>query len=394
MKTSAVICELNPLHHGHAYIFEKARENADCVIAIMSGNFVQRAEPAIIDKYARAEMALRAGADLVLELPFPWCAASAEYFAKAGTHIVAALAADSLTFGVNSADTDVLWRFAEFFNNPETQIEIQQLTNESDPSTGIATIREKCLKSKFGGTSSEILHSPNDILAVEYLRQVLMHGYAIEPRMYKRVSTVDNPDFLGATGIRALIHANEFPRAKPHVPDYVYEKLSDALSTGDCAFPEKFSEIAFNSLRTNQAPQKENVAEGNGGLLARICNAANEAVSTDEMLELAKTKKYTNARIRRVLLYYLLEISPDMLKDAPRVATVLAANETGCAYLSAQRKSDAITLLTKPANYRSLDEYARLQYEHTQRADRLYTLCRQTIVPADYYLKKSPYIKK
>ena len=394
MKTSAVICELNPLHYGHTYIFEKARDNADCVIAIMSGNFVQRAEPAIIDKYARAEMALRAGADLVLELPFPWCAASAEYFAKAGTHIAAALAADSLAFGVNAADTDVLWRFAEFFNAPETQSEILQLTNESDLSTGIAAIREKCLKSKFGDVSSEILHSPNDILAVEYLRQILKNAYSLKPCMHKRVSTEDNPNFLGATGIRTLLHTHELPRMKQHVPDYVYEKLSDVLSTGNCAFPEKFSEIAFNSLRINQAPQKENVAEGNGGLLARICTSANEAVSTDEMLERAKTKKYTNARIRRVLLYYLLRITPDMLNDTPRVVTVLAANETGCAYLSAQRKSDSITLLTKPANYRSLDEYARLQYEHTQRADRLYTLCRQTIVPADYYMKKSPYIKK
>ena len=394
MKTSAVICELNPLHYGHVYIFEKARDNADCVIAIMSGNFVQRAEPAIIDKYARAEMALSAGADLVLELPFPWCAASAEYFAKAGTHIAAALAADSLTFGVNVADTDVLWRFAEFLNTSEAQIEIQRLSNDSEPSTGIATIREKCLKSKFGDVSSEILHSPNDILAVEYLRQILKNVYSLKPYIHKRVSTQDNPNFLGATGIRTLLHTDELPRAKQHVPDYVYKKLSDALSTGDCAFPEKFSEIAFNSLRTNKAPQKENVAEGNGGLLSRICNAANKAASTDEMLELAKTKKYTNARIRRVLLYYLLQITPDMLKDTPRVATVLAANETGCACLSAQRKSDAITLLTKPANYRLLDEYTRFQYEHTQRADRLYTLCRQTIVPADYYLKKSPYIKK
>ena len=169
MKTSAVICEFNPLHHGHLHILSEMRRDSDCVIAIMSGNFVQRSTPAVLDKYMRAQMAISAGADLVVELPFPWCAASAEYFAKAGAAIAENLLAQTLAFGVGTSDPSRLFQAAEVFLDPGFQEEIRLQNTESDISRGIASVREICLKSKYGDKFSEILRTPNDILAIEYL---------------------------------------------------------------------------------------------------------------------------------------------------------------------------------------------------------------------------------
>ncbi len=394
MRVSAVICELNPLHYGHTYLLEKARQKADCVIAIMSGNFVQRAESAILDKYARAELAVRAGVDLVLELPFPWCAASAEYFAKAGTSIAGMLSADTLAFGVGTEDVSLLTRAASFFADPEVEEEIRNQNKTGDAAVGAAVFRERCLKSALGEAAFGVLRLPNDILAIEYLRQIHACGDRMQPQMIRRVGVAENPQFLGATQIRTLFSDGSFAQIADHVPNYVYKKLLSASETGEYTVAERVPELAFLALRTAPNKSAHVPAEGDGGLFHRICRAAEEASSPQEMLSAAATKKYTNARIRRVLLYHLLGISREMLCEIPTVTTVLAANETGCAYLSAQRRDSVLSFITKPAEYRRLDDTARGQYERVLAADRLYTLCMKKRVPSDYFLLQSPYIVK
>ncbi len=394
MKVSAVICELNPLHFGHAYLFQQVRSKADCMIAIMSGNFVQRGEPAILDKYARAEMAVRAGADLVLELPFPWSAASAEYFAEAGAGLAEKLSADTLAFGVGTSDTSVLSRAAAFFADPDIEKKLQAQNREGAAADGAAVFREKCLRSILGDDGKDILQSPNDILAIEYLKQLHLTGSSMETQMIRRLNTESDPKFLGATQIRALLSGGSLTEAAHHVPAYVYEKLLSADKTGKCASSEKLFSLAFCALRTAWSERDFIPADGDGGLFQRIRRAAEEAVSPAEMLTLAATKKYTNARIRRVLLYYLLKISRDILRESPAVTTVLAANRTGCDFLSSKRKDSPLSFITKPAEYRRLDDMARIQYERILAADRLYTLCLQNPVPADYFLRQSPYIEK
>ena len=132
------------------------------------------------------------------------------------------------------------------------------------------------------------------------------------------------------------------------------------------------------------------IAEGEGGLLDRVRAAAKNSTSAEEMLAAAATKRYTNARIRRVLLYYLLRVTPDILRDIPTVTTLLAANETGRAYLASIRKNPGIQILTKPADYRALTPACAAQYEYTVNADALYTLCLRQPAASDFFLKEHP----
>jgi len=394
MKVAAVICELNPLHHGHVYLFEQVRKEADCIVALMSGNFVQRGDAAILDKYARAEMAVHAGADLVLELPFPWCTASAEFFAKAGTALAEKLSANTLAFGVGTEKTSLLSDAASFFADPDIEKKLQMQNRGGAAADGAAVFREKCLKSFLGDGGEDILQSPNDILAIEYLKQLQLAESSMQTQMIRRLNTEMNPKFLGATQIRSLLSNRSLSEVSDHVPEYVYSKLISAIETGELAASDKLFSLAFFALRTECAVADFIPADGDGGLFQRICRAADMAVSPEEMLKLAATKKYTNARLRRVLLYYLLKISRDILHESPAVTTVLAANKTGCDFLSSHRKSSPLSFITKPAEYRRLDDAARIQYDRILAADRLYTLCLQNPVPADYFLLQSPYIEK
>lgn len=389
MKTTAIICELNPLHRGHKYLFDTVRKEADCVIAIMSGSFVQRGEPAFFDKYTRAEIAVRSGADLVLELPFPWCTASAEFFAMAGTAIAEKTGAEKIAFGVGNTDTSVLSRAADVFSDPNVIAEIRRLSVD-DPSAGVAVLREKCLKSKIGASAADVLRVPNDILAVEYLRQIKVHGYSLVPQMIRRLTVDDDPQFCGATGIRALLREQGVEAATAYLPEFVQPYISGAIKTGKYAFPDTLLQIAFQALRTEFAPSSSPIADGEGGLLDRIRTAALKSTTPAEMLAAAATKKYTNARIRRVLLYYLLDITPDILRHTPAVTTLLAANAVGRAYLSSVRKTSGIQILTKPADYRKLMADCAREYRYTLHADALYTLCMHQPAPADMLLKAHP----
>ncbi len=392
MKTSAVICEFNPLHHGHMHILDEMRKGADCMIAIMSGNFVQRAIPAVLDKYERAHLAILAGADLVVELAFAWCAASAEYFAKAGTAIAESLSADTLSFGVGTDDPARLFQASEAFLDPDLQEKIRRQTTGEDISRGIASIREDCLKSKSGDEFSGILQSPNDILAIEYLLQIRKNGYRITPQTVARLTSEANSDFMSATVIREKIRSGAFDEIRRSVPTLVFDALMNAAENRSLADADILTRTAFAALRADLSPFDTPVAEGEGGLFRRIYHAAQKAKTPTEMLALAATKKYTNARIRRVLLYYLLKITPQILRDTPRVTTVLAANETGCAYLSSVRKTTPLLVLTKPAAYRDLPSDLQAQYTLTLNADRLYTLCVPCGREADYFVRQSPRI--
>ncbi len=389
MKTTAIICELNPLHRGHKYLFDTVRRDADCVIAIMSGNFVQRSEPALLDKYTRAEIAVKAGADLVVELPFPWCSASAEYFAMAGTAIAEKAGAEKIAFGIGYSDPFVLSQAADFFSDPEVIGEIRR-TSGNDPSVGIASVREKCLKSRLGSAFGDVLRTPNDILAIEYLRQIRSRGYRLIPQMIPRLTEISDPQFCGATQIRSLLREEGLDAAAPYLPDFVYPYISESIQSGAYTPADVLPQIAFQAFRTDFAAEAIHIAEGKGGLLERIRTAAQKSTSAEEMIAAAATKKYTNARIRRVLLYYLLRVATDILREIPAVTTLLAASDTGRAYLASVRKNSAIRILTKPADHRALPQPAAKQYQYTLDADALYTLCRHMPVPADFFLKEHP----
>ncbi len=327
---SAVICELNPLHDGHRRVFSKARENSDVVIAIMSGNFVQRGECAVYDKYKRAKSAVEAGADLVFELPFPFSASSAEFFAAAAVAIAEGVGATDLYFGSECADIDALRAAAGV------------LDSDFDFGAGRAAVqREERLK-QCNGLPQSVLSSPNDILAVEYCRraEILLHPV-------KRISTDS------ASEIRRRIFAGRTDTA--------------------AVYPEALRNMEFIYFRSHRDGTV--YAEGGGGVAGRLYNAADKTNSSEKWLALAATKQYTNARFRRAALFALCGVSDPDVRSKPLYTVLLAADSTGRAYLKDRSGSFSIFVLTNPAEKKHLTDEGMAQIELRDFADTVYSLC-------------------
>ena len=353
-KISAVICELNPAHEGHKFIINEAKKRSECVVAIMSGNFVQRAETAIYDKYTRAEMALDIGADLVLELPFPWSSASAEYFASAGVSIAEKIGAELLVFGSESGDKDALIRASEILKREEF--------NSSLPGgVRAAEARQQMLRDADPTLPENLVSTANDILGVEYCKSLK----TAEPCPIKRISCES------ATSIRKTMAEN-----KKNYPN--------------ATFAEKLFELEYIKFRCQRSPET-NYAECGGGVGERLIDSASKAGCGAEMLALSATKQYTDARLRRAALYALTEVTQSELKELPEFTTVLASNEKGRKLLSEMRKNKPLTIITKPSTLRDYDGNVRSQLELSMYADTIYALCAD--LDRNHFIKASPIIK-
>ncbi len=357
-KISAVICELNPQHAGHAYLFERAKEDAQCLVAIMSGNFVQRGECAIFDKYKRAKAAVNAGADLILELPFPWSSSSAAYFAKAGVHLANQLGCSHLYFGSETGDLESLQLAAKTLNSSAFQTQFR--------SAGQAGVqREALLKELCPQLPVGVLTGANDILGAEYCRFL---GNMI-PVPVKRI------DCTGASAIRISMA----------------EKIRQTGSNPEGAvLPERLASLLFQYLRLTDAPP-QGYAEGDGGVIRRLYKAAREAESGEELFRLAATKQYTNARLRRAALFACTKTTVEMLRELPVFTRVLAANEAGRAFLaSLRRKNCGVQIVTNTRDRSCFSEKELAQYLHAQQADSIYTLCMKPVRPAGWFASMNP----
>ena len=207
MKISAIICELNPLHSGHQALFAHAKARFGGLVCVLSGNFVQRGEPALLDKWARTRLALESGADLVLELPLPWALAGAERFAAGGVALARALGCvDTLLFGSEEGDIQPLWQLAEALLSPAFPQALQQV----DATLPFAQRRQRAAARLVGEDTAALLEKPNCILGVEYLKAILSQGGGLKAETFPRQGAGhDQPDhqgpLLSASHARALL---------------------------------------------------------------------------------------------------------------------------------------------------------------------------------------------
>ncbi len=386
-KSTAIICETNPCHRGHRYLFDQVRgengvflqnentnptDTTDVVIAVMSGNFVQRGLPAVLDKYTRAEILLTQGADLVAELPYPWCAAGGEAFAAGGVAVAAGLGADRLAFGSESGDGTMLTRCAAWLDSHETRARMLAL-EEAEPDLGAAVLHERlCAEGGF-------TLKPNDKLAVWYLRQIAAQRCGMVPCPIRRLP--HDAQVISATKIREKLALGEDIAA--HVPEDLAERYRGAAFTDS----GKFYDLAFTYLRLRSGFP---MGEDKSGLLARLTDAAYHSTGGAELLEQAATKKYTHARIRRTALLAMTDCpAPDSI-GLPKYTVLLAANGRGRAYLNERRKTADFPILTKPAHGWDLPEDARTQFAWLSRADSLYAMLQDK--PGDAFLREHPRI--
>lgn len=394
MKAAGIVCECNPLHEGHQYLISEAKKNgADAVVCVMSGYFVQRGEPAVADPYLRAEALLAGGADAVVELPFPYSSASAEFFSAAGVSVLSRLGADELWFGSECGDLSHLQRLASIASSKEFEHRYAAAVGQSE---GTATLYFDLLREFCGGGIS---CDPNDILGLSYLRAIEEQGATLIPRTVRRVGSgygdaeVTEGKFPSATALRALLSNGGVDAAREYLLPATAELLSAAFVRGAAPAEWKWAErLILGRLRTMTAEEIESAAELGGGLGARLLQGARVATGVEELFSIAATKKYPTSRLRRGMLFALTGIGREVLSQPPAYTRLLAANDVGCRFLATRRREDAIPVVTRRADLPDTRE-AQRQAEWERRAFGIWTLCLPKPMREDGLWKHPPRIR-
>lgn len=310
MRRAGVICEFNPFHNGHKFLLEKIKEQyADEIVCIMSGNFVQRGDIAISDKYARAEAALKNGADLVAELPTVYAVSSANIFAENGVRMAAALNCGLLCFGAENG-IDELNHVVDLLDSGTVQKKIRQGMREG-------LYYPRALAEAVGAEYAEILEKPNNILAVEYIRACRKYGVtpvAVGRKGAHHDDEATYGDIASASKIRELILNGE--RYEPFTPMQLHAPVT----------LEKLEPVILYRLKTMPPEELSRIAGVGEGLEHRILDAAKRYNSLMEISEAVKTKRYTMARIRRIFITVLLDISAEMQNTPVPYLRILGLN--------------------------------------------------------------------
>lgn len=374
MKISAVICELNPLHLGHHSLLRRAREASDAVVCILSGNFVQRGEPAVLDKWARCRLALENGADLVLELPLPWACAGAERFASGAVHLAHALGnVDRLVFGSEEPDVQRLERVADALLSEE----FSRLLSQPDSGAGetFARRREAALARILGPEDAALLRSPNCILAVEYEKALRRERSSILPTAVLRTGAGHDEkghgnEFRSAGELRELLRTGA--EVSAFVPESTASLLRELTAAGRCpAEIGRLERAILCKLRTMTAPEFAALPDVSEGLENRLAQAVRRAGTLTELYALTKSKRYSHARIRRLVMSAFLGVT-GALPKLPPYLRVLGRNDLGERIL--REASPSLPLAVRPADFQKLGGEALELFQLEARADDLYAM--------------------
>lgn len=377
-----IVCEYNPFHNGHLRQIQEIKKGTnEPIICVMSGNFTQRGEVSVADKYSRAKVALECGADLVVELPVPFCVASAEYFASASIHVLGGLLVDKLSFGSESANADQIINIAKIAASDEFKNDCANLSKNQ----GSAGAYFELLAKKSG---VEDIKS-NDILGIEYTKAIIKSGTDMQIFPIKREGNAYRDTELSfgelpsASAIREVLFGGDFDKISSFVPPSTMKMLTEC----ELASIDNAKDSILLVLRLMNA-ENIDVAVSDKGLLNRILSMAHECTSFDEFEEKLQTKKYTKSAIRRAIFYILLGIKQDDLKKMPQYTVLLGATERGREYLATIRKNDGIIkVITKPS-----EADGTRQFELAKKADALFTMCLATTKDSGFYIKKPPVI--
>lgn len=333
MKTIGIIAEYNPFHNGHAYQIQKVKEltGADHVVIAMSGDFVQRGTPAIIDKYIRAEMALNCGADLVLELPVLWATASAESFAMAGVTLFDKIGCiDGLCFGAETEDLKALTAIADILaKEPEAfSVNLSSYLKEgfSFPAARARALSECNLSEHFAPEDLEkILNTPNNILAIEYLKALQKRNSNIKPILIKREGTgyhdadihpvsdtsssSDIPNASATAIRRVLFDTKDFSMLTQAMPKNAETLLRSYLNEKTPVCSNDFSSLLGYKLLTSTVEELSAIGDCNPDLANRLLNNRTLFSSFEDFCMQNKRKDTTYTRISRILLHFILGIT-------------------------------------------------------------------------------------
>lgn len=386
MRNIGIVCEFNPLHNGHARLLRHARElGAERIVCVMSGNATQRGELAALDKYTRARAAVACGADLVLELPFPWSAASAEYFARAAISVLSCYC-DTLLFGSECGDIELIKQGAKLASGEDFREEYRRRTRAGEGAAGAYFDMLKEAGASLGS---------NDLLGVEYVRAMAELGVDMTALTLKREGadyndeSIDGASYPSATAIRKMWQEIDFSDSAKHMPRAAFEIYEKAYFEGEICDAYQLSRAILMYLRLRSPEELGRYAECEGGIANRISALAHECASLEEFYEKLSTKRYTDAKLRRALLFSLTEVTRELLSALPEYTTLLAANTKGRELLASSRKSAGMAVVTKPADTPAESAHT----EASRRLDAIFTLAKMQPCGSGEYMRQGAYIE-
>lgn len=398
MKTVAIVAEYNPFHMGHLYQIEKIREEwgEDArIVAIMSGNMTQRGELALADKVLRAKCAVLCGVNLVLELPFPYSMASAEHFARAAVSIADSLGViDILSFGSECGEISTLQLVRERISG-EAFSTLRDEIMTKDPTLGYPKACELAYKSLY--VDEEFHFSPNNILALMYIDALSISGSKITPHTIKRVGSgycdpALSSSYPSATAIRTGLCQGKDDVLK-FVPTNAQAVLDAAYQGGNMLLSsERLYSAVISKLLLN-SPNPESVYEGEDGLYNRLAKNASKATSLSDLITLSETKKYTRARIRRVIFNALVGVTSSDIRKNPTYTQLLASDASGLAILKKAKKTATIPILTKPSRTADFPPEVQAQLNRSRQLDVYYYLALGKGHCASDALTFTPFVK-
>lgn len=382
MKAVGLVTEYNPFHNGHLYHLNKAMEitEADISVAVMSGDFVQRGEPAVLDKYTRTSMALNSGVNLVVELPVNYAVSSAESFATGALKVLDHIKADSIAFGSESGDIEGLSELAHILCDNEDML-YKEISKYTANGISYAAARQKTVEKLTDKDTAAMLTSSNNILAVEYLKAIIKNNYAIKPYTVQRQGDSYNDtdirsEYASATALRENLKADNISEYIPvkaglilsSNTNYIYpDDITEALFTRllDILFASNYDKNVF----IENVMQYPDVSKEIAGRLYKSAmdmitrtvpqrseSKDNWAFSFGSLCEHIKTKEVPLSRIKRALVRITLGLDKKHMEkyaNEPYIR-VLGFDKKGQEYLSYIRKTVEVPLITKTADYKEM----------------------------------------
>ncbi len=369
---SAVIAEFNPFHNGHAHLLGCAKSESDAVICVMSGNFVQRGDISIFRKQKRTEFALKNGADLVINLPVGWSMSNAENFAFGGVSLIKNLGiVKKIVFGCECNDINLLTDTTDIILSEDFN-EIVKVSMKSGIS--YAAARQKAVE-KHSPFLSEILSKPNNTLAIEYILASKKLGFSPAFVAVNRIGADHDSDlvvneFMSGSAIRDLIKSADLKNIEKYVPKNIFNDIcSGAFS--DLKLLDK---ALLFKIRSMTKDELKNIPDISEGLENRIFESAKKCHSFSQLCESIKTKRYTMARIRRILMCAAFNINNEYLKKEPPYIHILGCSSKGEDLIKEIAKKTNLPLVITAKDALKLEGFAKKTFELEEYTTGLYAM--------------------
>lgn len=371
MNFCAIIAEFNPFHNGHEYLIKQAKQATGLpLMCLMSGDFVQRGEPAIINKYTRAQCAINAGADMVVQLPTIYSLASAQIFAKGAIRTLKELGCSHLVIGVTHCNIQDYYALAKIKNTNLKNAIASQLDNGLNYSKALINV----LKAKYPN-SDKIFTDASNILALEYIEQILTQNANIKIVLVNRTdggynTTNVTKNYANATTLRSFLNAGNGNACKKYIPAHSQIQLNNIANTNN------INNIVLYNLRNTPPTVLNAFYDYSEGLPYLISSSAREALTLEQTIEKATTKRYRSARIKKLCLYPTLNITEanlNTIKKGKLVTKLLAIKRNQKAFIS-QFNQKYVRVIVSNTDYAKLSKAQTICAQIDLNASNLYTL--------------------